>query len=122
MTTLPPDGSSALSSSDPQARTWAIVAHAGGIVVSVIAPLVVYLVFRDRSPYLVDQAREALNFQITVLVASVLAGILTGLTLGLASPLVLLVGLANLVLCILAAVAASRGEVYRYPFAWRPVS
>jgi uncharacterized Tic20 family protein len=122
MTTPPPDDASALPSSEREARTWAIVAHAGGIVVSVLAPLVVYLVFRDRSSYLADQAREALNFQITVLVAAVVAGILTGLTLGLASPLVSLVWLANLVLCILAAVAASRGEAYRYPFAWRPVS
>ena len=118
----PPGSAAAPPMSDADARTWAIVAHAGGIVTSVVAALLVYLIFRDRNPYLTDQAREALNFQITVLIALVVTAILTPLTFGVAVVLTWLVEIANLVLCIMAAVAVSRGQVYRYPFAWRPVS
>jgi uncharacterized Tic20 family protein len=123
MSTPPsPPGSPAPPLSDADARTWAIVAHVGGIVTSVVAPLLVYLIFRDRHSYLTDQAREALNFQITVLIALVITVILTPLTFGIAMVLTWGVEVANLVLCIMAAVAASRNDVYRYPFAWRPVS
>lgn len=102
-------------------RTWAIVAHLGGVFVGFVVPLVVWLVFKGRGPYLEDQAKEALNFQITVAIAYLAGGILTVVTLGLTSPVLALVGLAALVLAILAAVAAGSYQWYRYPACLRLV-
>jgi len=79
-------------------------------------------VFRERSALLDEQTKEALNFQITVLAATVVAWVLTMVTLGLGGLLFVLVRLANIAFCILAALASSRAERYRHPVAWRPVS
>ncbi|GIG26976.1 DUF4870 domain-containing protein [Cellulomonas denverensis] len=96
-------------------RTWAILSHVGMILFSFVAPLIIWLVFRGRGPYLEDQAEEALNFSLTVLIAYVGAGILTAITFGLLSPLFALIGIGSLVLGILAAVAANQYAWYRYP-------
>jgi uncharacterized Tic20 family protein len=103
-------------------RTWAVLAHLGGLFFSFVAPLVVWLVFRGRGPYLEDQAKEALNFQITVVIAYVAAGILALVTFGIGSPVLAVVGVCQLVFQILAAVAAGRYEWYRYPVTIRFVS
>lgn len=96
-------------------RTWAILSHVGMILFSFVAPLIIWLVFRGRGPYLEDQAKEALNFSLTVLIAYLGAGVLTAITFGLLSPLFALIGIGSLVLGILAAVAANQYAWYRYP-------
>ena len=101
-------------------RTWAIVSHLSGIFVSFIGPLVIWLVFRGRGAYLEDQAKEALNFQITLVIAYFVGGILSIIGVGLI--LIFLAWLATIVFGILAAVASSRGEPYRYPVNIRMVS
>ncbi|MDM8086562.1 DUF4870 domain-containing protein, partial [Cellulomonas cellasea] len=103
-------------------RSWAILAHLGGLVLGFVAPLVVWLVFRGRGPYLENQAKEALNFQITLAIAYVVSLILTGVTFGLLFPLVWAVGIAGFVFMVLAAVAANRYQWYRYPVNIRMVS
>jgi uncharacterized Tic20 family protein len=101
-------------------RTWAVVSHVSGIFVSFLAPLVIWLVFRGRGAYLEDQAKEALNFQITLIIAYLVGGILSVIGIGLI--LIFLTWLATIVFAILAAVAASRGEPYRYPVNIRMIS
>ena len=64
-----------------------------------------------------DQAKEALNFQITVTIAMVISIILMVVIIG--GILAPIVGLVNLVFCIIAAVKANNGEAYRYPFTLR---
>lgn len=102
-------------------RTWSLLAHLGGILFSALAPLVVWLVFKGRGPFLDHHAKEALNFQITVLIAYVATWIITAITFGLLSFLPFLVWVAGLVFAILAAVAANKGEWYRYPATLRLV-
>ncbi|GII98165.1 hypothetical protein CLV28_1406 [Sediminihabitans luteus] len=102
-------------------KTWAVVAHIGPVVVSFLAPLLVFLIFRGRGPYLEDQSKEALNFQITVAIAYAASGVLAALTFGLLAFLPALVWVAALVFEILAALAASRFEYYRYPLTLRLV-
>ena len=82
-------------------------------------PLIVWLMFKDRADktYLVAEAREALNFQITVLIAYVICMVLIIILIGLL--LVKLVWIVNLVFCIIAAVRVSSDGSYRYPFALR---
>lgn len=101
--------------SDSDQRLWAMLAHLGGILFFFLAPLVIWLVFKDRGRYVNEQAKEALNFQILVAICWVAATILTIVTFGIASVLYLLLGLAMLVFGILAGVAANKGQPYRYP-------
>jgi len=82
---------------------------------------VIWLVFKGRGPFLEDQAKEALNFQITVVIAYIASGILAGVTLGVLFFLPFVVGVVALVFSILAAVAVNKGEWYRYPLTLRLV-
>ncbi|NIK38410.1 hypothetical protein FHY12_000695 [Xanthomonas arboricola] len=114
----PPIGSSTPS----EERTLALAAHLLGILTSFIGALVIWLVSKDASPskpFATDQAKEALNFQITVIIAYVAAVILTVVSFGILFFVPTLVWIANLVFCILAAVKANNGEHYRYPFTLR---
>jgi uncharacterized protein len=98
-------------------KMFAMLSHLGGIVVGFIAPLIIWLVKREEMPFVNDQAKEALNFQITVAIAyfasSVLATVLIGFLL---FPAVMI---ANIVFCIVAGLKANEGVAYRYPFALR---
>jgi uncharacterized Tic20 family protein len=98
-------------------RNLAMLAHLLGIVSGFVGALIIWLIKKDQSAFVDEQAKEALNFQITVMIAFVGSWILMFVLIGmLLMPLLLL---ANLVFCILAAVAVSKGEHYKYPFAIR---
>jgi len=105
--------------SDSDSRMWAMLGHVGGIILGFIAPLITWLVFRERSAFVDDQGKESLNFQITVLIAYVATWIIAAITLGFLFFLPFLVWVATIVFCIMAGIAANRGERYRYPFALR---
>ncbi len=104
-------------------KQWGMFAHLAalaGIVIplgNLLGPLIVWLVKKDTMPFVADQGREALNFNITVFIAAFVSGILTLVLIGFL--LLIFVGLAWLVLTILAALAANKGEAYRYPFTLR---
>ncbi|QAY71939.1 DUF4870 domain-containing protein [Xylanimonas protaetiae] len=108
-----------------EARGWASAAHWAPLALTVLsagllailAPLVIWLMHRQRS-WLVDvNAKEALNFQITLVIAYVVGAILTVVLVGF---LVLLAALVcSFVFGIQGAMAASRGEAYRYPISIR---
>ena len=118
-------------------KQWAMFAHLsallGGFVTSgwagsigfFIGPLVIWIMKKDTMPFVDDQAKEALNFAITVSIACLVLLILTFLTLGIGAvltvPLFAVIGITALVLVIIAAVKANEGVAYRYPFALRLV-
>jgi uncharacterized Tic20 family protein len=104
----------------PNDKNLAVLTHLGGILFSFIPSLIVWLLKKETSPYVAAQAREALNFQITLLIAWVVSYILIFILIGFL--LMGVIWLANIVLCILAAVAASKGENYRYPFSLRLIN
>ena len=104
-----------LSQSDE--RLWATLIQVGGIIIGFISPLVGYLVLKDRSAFVREHAKTALNFQITLVIAYVVAYILTAVTLGLLFFLPLAVWVLNVVFSIIAAMAANRGEPYTYALA-----
>ncbi|MEX1828589.1 DUF4870 domain-containing protein [Luteibacter sp. CQ10] len=103
-------------------KNLAMLTHLSGIIFSVIVPLIVWLIHKDRADkaYLVTEAKEALNFQLTVLIGYVICWILTFILIG--AFLTPLLWLANLIFCIVAAVKVSSDGSYRYPFALRLVS
>ncbi|MFD0659394.1 DUF4870 domain-containing protein [Thermocatellispora tengchongensis] len=98
----------------------AMIGHLLGLLTWFVGPLVLYLVKKDESPYVRRQTAEALNFQITLLIAYFVSFVLTFVFIGVF--LFMIVGVGALILSIMAAVAANRGEDYRYPFNIRMVS
>jgi hypothetical protein len=94
-------------------RLWSTLIALGGIVFGFFAPLVGYLVFRDRGPFVKEHSRTALNFQITILIANVVGAVTTIFVVGFL--LLAAASILNIVFSILAAVSANRGRYYRYP-------
>ncbi len=101
-------------------KNIATITHLGGILFSFIPALIVWLLKKDDSEFIAAQAREALNFQITLLIAQFIAYVLVFILVGF-----LLLGLIwvfNIIFCIIAAIASSKGEYYRYPFTLRLIN
>lgn len=101
-------------------KNIATITHLGGTMFSFIPALIVWLLKKDDSEYLAAQAKEALNFQMTVLLAQFIAGILVWLLIGIL--LIPIIWLVNIVFCIIAAISTSKGETYRYPLTLRLVN
>ena len=98
-------------------KTMALLAHLGGIFFGFIPSLVIWLIKKDSSEFVAEQAKEALNFQITLMFGFLISLILIFIIIGIFMIWALII--ANLVLCIVAGVKANSGESYRYPFALR---
>ncbi|MBB6170859.1 hypothetical protein HNR23_000919 [Nocardiopsis mwathae] len=99
--------------STPDDRTMALLAHLGGLFLSFLVPLVLYLVKKDESPFVRHHAAQALNFQILVLIVYVVSWVLTLVFIGVLTFFAMWI--AAVVLGIMAAVAANKGEWYTYP-------
>ena len=103
-------------------RQWASFAHLGGIL-SFLPALIIWLVFKDRGRFTAEQAKEALNFQITLLIGYVVIWVVTAflavVTFGLGSVfglLVWVVWIVSVIFSILGFMQAKDGHPYRYPF------
>ncbi|GAB2652549.1 DUF4870 domain-containing protein [Arenimonas aestuarii] len=103
-------------------RTIALITHLSGIIAGFIVPLIIWLINKDKpeKAWLTDQSKEALNFQITLLLAYVVCMVLSFVLIG--ALLMPLVWIASLVFMIIAGVAANKGENYRYPVTLRLIS
>ena len=116
-------------------KQWAMFAHlsalAGGILTSgwagsigcFIGPLIIWMVKKDTMPFVDDQAKEALNFNISVALVFLALFLLSVMTLGIgliiAIPAWIIIGVAWLVLTIIAGIKAHEGVAYRYPLTLR---
>lgn len=108
--------------SEAEDRQWASFAHLGGIL-SFLPALIIWLVFKDRGRFTAGEAKEALNFQLTLLVGYVVIWVVTAflavVTLGLGSVfglLVWVIWIISVVFSILGFMQAKDGHPYRYPF------
>lgn len=101
-------------------QTLATIAHLGPLVGwivpmgSIVVPLAIWLIKKEDSEFIDIHAKEALNFQISMLLAFIVAGLLCIVLIGI--PIVIGLAVFNLIVCILAAVKANRGEYYEYPW------
>ncbi|RON08142.1 orotate phosphoribosyltransferase [Pseudomonas brassicacearum] len=106
-----------------EVRQWAMFCHLSallGIWVpfgSLIGPLILWQLKREMDPFIDDQGKEALNFQISVAIATAICLLLMVVVIGFF--LFGLVAIGALVLTIIAGVKANEGQLYRYPFTWR---
>ena len=105
-------------------RTWALLAHLSGLIasflggMSFLGPLIVWLIKKDQSEFVGDQAKEALNFQIAVTIALVVSFVIAALTC-VGAILIPIVGVGALVFAIIGAMEANKGVAYRYPYTIR---
>ena len=105
--------------SDSDARLWAMLAHLSGIVIAIIGPLVIMMTFGKRNEFVRSQSTEALNFQITVFLATLVSALLMFVIIGIV--LLPIVAIGALVFFIIGGVKAYNGEDYRYPINIRMV-
>ena len=118
---VPPVKSSELEVSSDD-RTWGMLAHLSFFLtfiigVSCVAPLVIWIIKKDQSEFVADQAKEALNFQLSAFIATLVLVVTVC-----ASPLILVVLIMSIVYSIQGGMAANRGERYRYPYTFRMIN
>jgi uncharacterized protein len=107
-------------------KTMAMLGHLSslsGLIIpfgTIIGPLVVWLIKKDTMPFASEQAKEALNFNITMFLVFIVGFILTFVIIGLF--VLLAAGIAWLVLTIMAGLEANKGNSYKYPFTLRLVN
>lgn len=111
-------GPAPVSRSD--ATTMSLIAHLGGIIVGFIAPLVIYLVYKDRDGFVREHSTEALNFQITLAIAYLVS--MVTMIVGVGFLLFLAAWVCSIVFAVLASIAANAGRPYRYPVSVRLVT
>ena len=116
----PPQGYAAAHQpmSQQDEKTWATLVHlapflAAMVGIPFLGPLIVFLVFKDRGPFVRFHAAQALNFQIIITIAFWVFGVLSFVLIGI--PFLIATGIAWVVLSIVAAIKANNGEWYRYP-------
>ena len=134
MTPPPPPPPS--NSPSAEERQWAMFAHLSALLGalltgavggwgSFIGPLIIWLVKKDTMPFVDDQAKEALNFNITVSAVFLALWVLTFITFFIGAiltfPLMFIIGVAALVFIVIAAIKSNEGTAYRYPFTLRLV-
>ena len=112
------------STSSRDVRTWNVLCHAtalAGFFVPwaghILGPLIVWLAKRNDSPEIDEYGKESLNFQISMLIYNVIAGVLCLVLIGFI--ILAILHILNLVLVIIASIQASEGKFYRYPMTIR---
>lgn len=107
-------------------RQWAMICHISaflGFIIpfgNLLGPLIVWQMKRDLDPFIDDQGKEALNFQITVTIGVFASILLAIVVIGLF--LLALIVMVAVVLMVIAGVKANEGQTYRYPFCLRFIS
>jgi len=115
--------SSLIDSTSPSTgsdKIWGMLSHLSALLgVGFLLPLVIYLAMRKESEYVATNAREALNFHISVLIYTICCIPLVFILIGI--PLLIVLGLGSFVLAIIATIKAADGLCYRYPLTLRLV-
>ncbi len=103
-----------------EARLWGMLCHLTALSMyvgvpfgNIIGPLVIWLIKREEHPFVNDQGRESLNFQISITVYLIASGVLAFVLIGI--PLLIALAILNPVLVVIASIRANNGEPYRYP-------
>ena len=111
-------------STSSDVRTWCVLCHASALVGffvpwagHILGPLIVWLAKRGDSPEIDEHGKESLNFQISMLIYNLIAGVLCLVLIGFV--ILGILHILNLVLVIVASIQASEGKLYRYPITIR---
>jgi len=116
-----PGGPAPVGYANNDEKTWALIAHFGGILVGFIAPLIALLAKGNESPTVKAHSVEALNFQITWGVATIVASILAVCTFGILFFAPIVTWIVVIVFSIIGGMKANEGTLYHYPMTYRIV-
>ena len=100
-------------------RTWAMLCHISsfsGMIIpfgNILVPLMIWLIKKDELPFIDDQGKEVLNFQISMVIYMIIAGILCIILIGI--PILIGMIVFDFIITIIATVNANDGKYYRYP-------
>ena len=100
-------------------RTWAMLSHFSALCMfifpfgNILAPLIIWLIKKDEMPFVEDQAKEVLNFQISMTIYFIGSMILIIVLIGI--PILIVLGIFNVIITIIAGIKANDGKSYRYP-------
>ena len=100
-------------------RTWAMLCHIStfcGMIIpfgNILVPLIIWLIKKDALPFVADQGKEVLNFQISMVIYLIISGILCFLLIGI--PILIGLIIFDFIITIIATVNANDGKYYRYP-------
>lgn len=124
MNAQPPPSPPPNTTSSSEIRNWCVLCHAAALLGfffhflgHLLGPLIVWLIKRGDSPEIDAAGKESLNFQISMLIYDIIAGILCLVLIGI--PILIALWVLNTVLVIIASVKTSNGEFYRYPLTIR---
>lgn len=102
-------------------KQWAMACHLGALTLyigipfgHIIIPLVIWLSKREESPLVEEQARESLNFQITITVFLIVFALFSFILIGI--PFLIVTGVVHIIFTIIATVEVDKGKPYQYPF------
>ena len=102
-----------------------MLVHLLALLTGIIGVLIIWLVKKDQSRFVDHHGKEALNFQLTVIISCLalfMLGIMTFVGLIIAIPMIWVIGIVAFIFEIVACLAASRGEWHRYPMTIRLIS
>jgi len=108
---------------DKEERTWGMLCHLvvfTGYLIPlawIIGPLIVWMIKRDEMPFVDDQGKESLNFQITIMLAMIASALLMFILVGFV--LIFVVVIFQFIVVIIASIKANEGVYYRYPLSIR---
>lgn len=118
------EATTATAGPSADARKWAMINHivalvglAGNGIGFLLGPLIVWLLKKDEDPYVDDQGKEAVNFQITMFLGMLISIPLAFVLIGFFT--MFIIGILMILFPIIAAVKANNGEYYRYPISIR---
>ena len=100
-------------------RTWAMLCHFSAFVGLIfpfgnfLAPLIIWLIKKEELPFVEDQGKEVLNFQISMTIYLLISGILCIILIGI--PIIIGLIIFSFIITIIAAISANDGKSYRYP-------
>jgi len=104
-----------------QSRIWGMLCHLTallGIVGipfgNIAGPLIIWLLKKNVHPFVDEQGKESLNFQLSMTIYALVAALLIYLKIGMF--LLLIVAGINFILVVIASIQAFKGETYLYPF------
>jgi uncharacterized Tic20 family protein len=106
-------------------RMWAMLAHISAVAGfvfpfgNIIGPLLIWILKKEEFPFVDDQGKEALNFQISITVYVIISIVLVFVLIGI--PILIIIGLFALIMTIIGAINAYDGKAYRYPLTFRVI-
>lgn len=104
----------------PDEKNWGMYCHLAGFAGllipfgNVLGPLLIWILKKEEYPFVEVEGKEALNFQITVSIAGIIAGLLSVVLIGI--PLLIAIVILAIIFMIKAVMETNEGRPYRYPF------